>query len=247
MEHPRDHALLLRPRSASLFHELAFFDAHEARDGTVVGGRLALSDHALRHDAQLNASVTLLPRLRARTRSQSAARRALDRLRSLARSPASEGYGWSAITDPAEVFDAFRLIINMEQRPDPANRIVLGQSNDAFGVPRAELHWQWRADEQRALELLRNLIADALQSSGWGTVEVRAQSRPDPNAHHHAGTTRMHVDPRKGVVDADCRVHGTDNLYVAGASVFPTAGFANPTLTIVALALRLADHLAGVM
>ena len=60
---------------------------------------------------------------------------------------------------------------------------------------------------------------------------------------HHIGTTRMHVDPKQGVVDPDCRVHGLSNLYVAGSSVFPTSGYANPTLTIVALALRLADHL----
>jgi choline dehydrogenase-like flavoprotein len=59
------------------------------------------------------------------------------------------------------------------------------------------------------------------------------------------GTTRMHADARKGVVDAQCRVHGTDNLYVAGSSVFPSGGYANPTLTLVALALRLADHLKG--
>ena len=57
------------------------------------------------------------------------------------------------------------------------------------------------------------------------------------------GTTRMHADPREGVVDADCRVHAVPNLYIAGSSVFPTGGYANPTLTIVALALRLADHL----
>jgi choline dehydrogenase-like flavoprotein len=57
------------------------------------------------------------------------------------------------------------------------------------------------------------------------------------------GTTRMHPDPKQGVVDADCRVHGVSNLYVAGSSVFPTGGYSNPTLTIVALALRLADHL----
>jgi choline dehydrogenase-like flavoprotein len=57
------------------------------------------------------------------------------------------------------------------------------------------------------------------------------------------GTTRMHVDPKRGVVDPDCRVHGVANLYVAGSSVFPTSGYANPTFTIVALALRLADHL----
>ena len=245
MEHPRDYALVLKPRSARVFHDLAFMDAHEARDGTMVAGRLAVSDAALRQDALLNASVTLLPRLRAHTRSAGAARRALDRLRSLSRTPAREGYGWSAVADPAEVFDAFRLIINVEQRPDPANRIVLGHARDGFGLPRAELHWQWQAAQQSALERLRGVIAEALRKGGWGDVDVRADSRPDPNAHHHAGTTRMHADPRHGVVDADGRVHGTHNLFIAGASVFPTAGFANPTLTIVALALRLADHLAG--
>ena len=60
---------------------------------------------------------------------------------------------------------------------------------------------------------------------------------------HHMGTTRMHDDPTQGVVDRNCKVHGIDNLYVIGSSVFPTSGAANPTLTIVALTLRLADHL----
>jgi choline dehydrogenase-like flavoprotein len=60
---------------------------------------------------------------------------------------------------------------------------------------------------------------------------------------HHLGTTRMAADARRGVVDENCRLHETENLYVAGSSVFPSAGFANPTLTIVALAIRLADHL----
>jgi choline dehydrogenase-like flavoprotein len=65
----------------------------------------------------------------------------------------------------------------------------------------------------------------------------------DPDVHHHAGTTRMHDDDRLGVVNSDLRMHGLDNLFVIGASVFPTAGVANPTLTIIALALRLADYL----
>jgi choline dehydrogenase-like flavoprotein len=64
-----------------------------------------------------------------------------------------------------------------------------------------------------------------------------------PSAHHHLGTTRMHAEERHGVVDADGRVHGLANLFVAGGSVFPTSGFVNPTLTIVALALRLGAHL----
>ncbi len=77
-----------------------------------------------------------------------------------------------------------------------------------------------------------------------GVVTVDADARLDPNAHHHAGTTRMHDDPGRGVTDRHGRVHGAENLHVAGASTFPTAGFVNPVLTIVALTLRLARHLA---
>jgi choline dehydrogenase-like flavoprotein len=64
---------------------------------------------------------------------------------------------------------------------------------------------------------------------------------------HHMGTTRMHDDPKQGVVDRNCQVHGIDNLFIAGSSVFPTGGYNTPTLTIVALALRLADHLKAEM
>jgi choline dehydrogenase-like flavoprotein len=86
--------------------------------------------------------------------------------------------------------------------------------------------------------------------SGHGRIATRFPRQVfrafDPKPHfHHMGTTRMASDPASGVVDADCRVHGVENLYVAGSSVFPTGGNANPTLTIIALALRLADHLAG--
>jgi choline dehydrogenase-like flavoprotein len=134
------------------------------------------------------------------------------------------------------------MLINIEQRPNPENRVVLARDRDALGVPSVAVHWRWRDEEQAELERLRQALCRWVEASGIGRVEVEA-GRPDPNAHHHAGTTRMHTDPRFGVADADARVHGTENLYVTGASVFPTAGFANPTLTIVATALRLADHL----
>jgi len=75
-----------------------------------------------------------------------------------------------------------------------------------------------------------------------GRLQVTKGRRPDLNAHHHAGTTRMALESREGVVDPHGRVFGLENLYVAGASIFPTAGYANPTLTIVATALRLASH-----
>jgi choline dehydrogenase-like flavoprotein len=87
------------------------------------------------------------------------------------------------------------------------------------------------------------VVASELERRGLGRVEIDAEATPDPNTHHHMGTTRMHRDPRRGVLDEHARVHGVANLFVAGSSTFPTSGFANPTLTIVALALRLADHL----
>ena len=89
-------------------------------------------------------------------------------------------------------------------------------------------------------------IAEAAARDGWGPLDPDDWSGlPVEAGAHHMGATRMHDDPAQGVVDADCRVHGTGNLFVAGPSVFPTYGYANPMLTVVALALRLADHLDG--
>jgi choline dehydrogenase-like flavoprotein len=135
-----------------------------------------------------------------------------------------------------------------EQVPNRNSRVTLDDSTDCFGMPRARLHWdltdQDRAGVERALHLCAAALEDrqvetqpmhGLADGGW--MERIA------GGAHHTGTTRMHRDPARGVVDEHCRVHGTSNLYVAGSSVFPTAGWAPPTLTIVALALRLADHL----
>ena len=98
-----------------------------------------------------------------------------------------------------------------------------------------------------SLQRAQHLVAQELARLGWGSVREEELRRIPPDGitggFHHMGTTRMHASPREGVVDPDARVHGVKNLYVAGSSVFPTAGFANPTLTIVALTLRLADHL----
>jgi choline dehydrogenase-like flavoprotein len=87
------------------------------------------------------------------------------------------------------------------------------------------------------------MLAAGLDQAGLGRLELTAEPALNPNAHHHAGTTRMGAGPVDGVVDPDLRVHGADNLFVCGSSVFPTAGAVNPTLTAVALAHRLADHL----
>lgn len=238
MEHPRDYALRLVPRSSDVFREIAFYDLHRPRDESWILGRLALGESSMRSLGFPNASVSLLPRPRRRPWAE-AIGRVLPRLRR----SATVGYGWSSRKDVAEQCDHVQVVINLEQRPHPDNRIVLSSARDVFGVSRPELRLQWREEEQSALHRLRAFLADRLSSLGLGTVQISNEMLPDLSAHHHAGTTRISADPRWGVVDGDCLVHGTDNLYVTGSSVFPTAGFANPTLTIVALAIRLADHL----
>jgi choline dehydrogenase-like flavoprotein len=239
MEHPRDSGLTLFPARPDFAASAGFYDFHRASDGTAVCGRLALQERALREGLP-NASITLLPRWTPARGSFWT--RLAARLPGMA-PPMRQGYGWSHRLARSGLPEAFTLLLNLEQRPHPDNRIVLTGQRDALGIPRIELQWRWRDAEQAGLERLRTLVAAALERAGLGRVDIRRGERPDPNAHHHAGTTRMHADPELGVVDPEGRVHGSDNLYVTGASVFPSAGFANPVLTIVALALRLADRL----
>jgi choline dehydrogenase-like flavoprotein len=245
MEHPRDQALFLLPRSPEVFERLTFYDTHPGADGTTICGRLALTERSVRDLDLPNASATLLPRARRRSRRPGLGVRVADRLRGLVTPRLREGHGWSRVADPGRAFEGFRVLLNLEQRPRPENRVVVGGGVDALGVPRAVLHWRWPAEEHARLTRLRKLVATSLEEAGLGEVHVDEARAPDPNAHHHSGTTRMADDPGSGAVDRDGRVHGTDNLYVTGASCFPTAGYANPTLTILALALRLADYLKG--
>jgi len=203
--------------------------------------RLTLTEEARRREELPAMAVTLAPlprELRWRTAESL-------RTRVLGERPRRRT-GWSRLRGKPRRFAALELLLNLEQAPDPDNRVTLDAACDRFGLPKPALHWRWRALDQANLVRLRALVADELERHGLGRVEV-ADAPPDPNAHHHMGTTRMHDDPRQGVVDADCRVHGTSNVYVAGSSVFTTVGYANPTLTIVALAIRLADHLLAAL
>ncbi len=147
----------------------------------------------------------------------------------------------------------YRAKYLLEQAPNPESRVVLGRERDRLGCPRSELRWRLSDIDERTARRGHDILRHELESAGIGRLR-RALDREDGSwvrrlrgARHHMGTTRMHPDPRRGVVDADGRVHGLANLYVAGSSVFPTSGAANPTLTIVALALRLADHLQRVL
>jgi choline dehydrogenase-like flavoprotein len=142
---------------------------------------------------------------------------------------------------------ALRIVVEATPRPD--SRITLSDERDELGMPRVRVDWRMHPDDRRGLERLRAALQAAVRGRGLGTLvddpatDATGWPRSMAGGKHHIGTTRMHADPKQGVVDPDCRVHGLANLYVAGSSVFPTSGYANPTLTIVALALRLADHL----
>ena len=139
-----------------------------------------------------------------------------------------------------------------EQEPNPESRISLGDERDALGMRRSVLDWRLTELDRHSLGTLIEASAREFQRLGLGTIDTPSFSMPEElsqmdriffDCNHHMGTTRMHEDARRGVVDADCRVHGVENLFIGSSSVFPTGGSSNPTLTIIALCLRIADRL----
>jgi choline dehydrogenase-like flavoprotein len=153
------------------------------------------------------------------------------------------------VVEAARPHSRLALRTAIETTPNPESRVKLGTRRDALGMPAVVVDWRINADDRRGLARLYEVARTELQRLGIGRL-VENVPRDDEGwptsmtgGMHHMGTTRMHDDPRQGVVDASARVHDLANLYVAGSSVFPTGGVANPTLTIVALAIRLADHL----
>ncbi len=150
----------------------------------------------------------------------------------------------------------------VEQTPNWHSRVTLGDEVDRHGLRRARLDWQWSEVDKRSAVRFHEILAEELGAAGIGRLHINLpddavslgtwEARTDTvmehppivsAGHHHLCTTRMHDDPGRGVVDRNCRVHELENLFIAGSSSFATGGLWNPTLTIVALSLRLADHL----
>ena len=251
MEHPIDGSLDLVTSVDALCERGGFYVPHDAGDlRLAVMGRLAPSSELLHACRLPNASVRLAPidapATSATRRLAAAARRFVPAgplRRRLGRFARAVRPAPGLTARPTDVH--YRVMIDLEQAPHRDNRIVLSPRRDAVGLPRPELHWSWREHEQSLRERILDTVARELDAAHAGRIGYLAPGHFDPNAHHHAGTTRMHADPRLGVVDETLRVHAVENLFVVGSSVFPTAGAANPTLTAIALALRLADHLAA--
>jgi choline dehydrogenase-like flavoprotein len=141
----------------------------------------------------------------------------------------------------------------LEQPPHPDSRIMLSKDKDALGIPRAKINWAYSAHEPTSVQRFNELLASSFGAAGIGRMKI-VDNIADPanfeelvrersTGEHQIGATRISEDPASGVVDSNCKVHGINNLFCAGSSVFSTASWINPTITIVALSIRLAEHL----
>jgi choline dehydrogenase-like flavoprotein len=267
MEHLHMWPGRLVPADRSLFERAGLYEPHVI-DGIQHVAKLALADRVIRDEGLLNHCVGLHPdawsegeRSLAHVAGSLHARRRPDGVRShlgnivsdrrdVARAIARKLRPTAGSSPGAERPPAVYLLASMsEQAPNPDSRVRLSDERDALGRPRVVLDWRRSELDRRTVDVAHEILDQELRRTGLGRLQI---DRPmdemdDDDVHggwHHMGTTRMHPDPRRGVVDQDGRVHGLANLFVAGSSVFPTGGYANPALTVVALALRLADRVA---
>jgi choline dehydrogenase-like flavoprotein len=227
MDHPHRH-----PAGEILFDDprLAAWSGKQVARGTRFLIHLGIRPEVQRQHGLLNGSIQLVHPWGAEDETE---RSLLSLLRDLA------GGAGAGAPKRAELF------ARIEQAPNPESRVRLSEERDALGQRRVVLDWRLGALERDALQRILEMLAEDLAAAGTARVRIGTDAAParEFGGEHHMGTTRMSDDPATGVVDRDCRVHGIENLYVAGSAVFPTVGWANPTLTIVALSLRLADHL----
>jgi choline dehydrogenase-like flavoprotein len=175
---------------------------------------------------------------------------------SIARDPAKLAgamYRYYVLRQPASVGSTNpHLGLSLEQAPNPDSRVTLGNELDSLGMRRAKLDWRLTELETRSARQFLDVVAQEWRRLEIGEIDfsmLRLEGREHgaeggfSDNNHHIGTTRMGTDPKQSVTAPDCRVHGYDNLYIGSSAVFPTGGFSNPTLTVIALCLRIADTL----
>jgi choline dehydrogenase-like flavoprotein len=167
------------------------------------------------------------------------------------------------ISDPGAIIDhltgnkklllSYSLLNYVEQIPNPNSRITLSDQKDKLGMNKVVLDWRLSKLDIVGIRTAQKLIAAEVGRTNFGRLRMELPEDEEvmrnggEGSSHHMGTTRMHRTPKNGEDDANCRIHGLKNIFIAGSSVFPTCGYSNPTLTIVALAIRLADHIEGIM
>jgi choline dehydrogenase-like flavoprotein len=272
MEHPHFWAGMLVLAKPEQLVSTALYNEIHSVNGVAVVGKLALTERTLRKEKLLNQNVQLIPRFISppSARPNSVGLKSARALFAVA-SDGKKANGWSKhLWNIATDFDsivvagahkigrtlrgrtrlaAFSFATMMEQVPNPESRVTLSRELDAFGQNRVQLNWKIIPQDIRSAVRTLQIIGGEMEQAGLGQFQPELSGEiPPPNTeggYHHMGTTRMATNPKMGVVDENCRVHGVGNLFIAGPSVFPTVGYANPVLTIIALTVRLADHLRG--
>lgn len=266
----------LLPYDHQLLEQTALYDIYRTK-GTPIMARVHLTEDFMRREHILNNGAQLFPRPQQRQREATLALRALtsairdrqslsDITKNLVTALSGTDYlvaagfwaairkipslrrgDWSYLPYEKLRFSQFEIFYQIEQAPDPNNRVNLSSERDFLGQNKVEIHWRLNPiDIQNAIRV-QEIWAEEFDKAGLGKLEVADKFEDwkfeNRAMHHHMGTTRINNDPKQGVVDPNCKIHGISNLFVAGSSVFPTAGYSNPTLTIIALSLRLADHI----
>ena len=234
MEHPHatvGKALLFEPAALGLDDEYNVFLSPTAHS---IASRQTLNCGLRLH--RMNAEVT---------------QELIDEFAQLAPTLAGRMRTWQT---QGRVMHGVMLRAAWEQEPRYDNRIELSDELDSLGVPRSRLVWRQSALDRHTIresmlmlgEYLRDYDLGRLQLADWlAETPVQLPTEGELAGRHHMGGTRMSLDEENGIVNPDCRLFAQDNFYVAGSSVFPSGGHANPTLTLVQLALRLCDHLGS--
>lgn len=271
MEHPHIfECVLITPLTPKQvrYYKILNYDTVSTNLGNA--GALGLKEKTIRREQILNASAFFVQRKRYKvddcyfSRGGLALAKVMDTLQHR-NAPGLQflGYIGNAIKETKTIASIvglwFKGIANsntyvtlrsqLETVPNPESRVILSDVKDRLGLPKLALNWQLTQQDLESYLRYRSLLFKSLKKAeiklrilnhetdetGWPVTMMAAK--------HHMGTTRMHSNPKLGVVDSDCKVHGISNLFIAGSSVFPTSGQANPMLTIVALSIRLADHI----
>lgn len=234
MEHPHatvGKALLFNPAALGLEQDYNVFLSPTARS---IASRRILNCGLRLH--RMNAEVT---------------QQLIDELAQLAPSLAGRLHTWQA---QGQVMHGAMLRASWEQEPRFENRVELSDELDKLGIPRSRLVWRQSDLDRHTIresmlllgEYLRDNDLGRLQLAEWlADTPVQLPTEGEIAGRHHMGGTRMSLNAEEGIVNADCRLFAQDNVYVAGSSVFASSGHANPTLTLVQLALRLSDHLSN--
>jgi choline dehydrogenase-like flavoprotein len=272
MEHP--HARGGRIIGASVWPMLEAFRARKRTNGVVSAPLITLAEEVQRREGVLNGALTVAARPPVTGR-QAIGKKAYEFLKHRTAPTGQGRALWRAYRGVRRagrpinsVSSALRcmlgtkelaIVVRAEQAPNRDSRLTLGRETDSTGMPQICLDWRLTrqdvdsvaalvaafASEVERAEIGRVEMADWLGNGSGGWITDPLISAHPLGGYHHMGTTRMALEPKMGVTDEWGRVHGLANLYVAGSSLFPTSGWANPTLTIIALALRTADRIAS--